>query len=230
MKNVVIWDIECVTFNFKLDKGFLLCVGYKYLDEGKVEVLTRPLGGDPFDDKALAKATYDILSNAEAVITHNGKRFDVPAINTRLLLNGLPVLPATLRHFDTCETIFKKLKMGASLKNCISEFDLPSEKTALDLKGSLRAVMGNKKDYNWIVDHCKKDVLATEALYKRLAPMGAPGWSMAALKGKKEACPTCGDAGRMQRRGWNVAIKNRSPRFQCQKCGGWVSGKSEPIA
>lgn len=229
MRNVVIFDIESCTWNFKADKGFLLCVGYKYLGDKKITVLTREFPDDPFNDKKLCKEIYDVLSKAEGLITHNGKRFDVPFLNTRFLLNGLPVLPPALRHFDTCETIFKKLKMGASLKNSIEEFGLPSEKTALSLKGSLQAVYGDKKQYKWIVDHCRKDVQATEKLYEKLKALGAPGWSMAALADRPSSCPVCGESGGLQRRGWNKAIKRQTPRYQCQNCGGWSSGKSQPI-
>lgn len=229
MKNVVVFDIEACTWNFKADKGFLLCVGYKYLGDRGTTVLTRKFPSDPFDDKALCADMYEVLSQAEGFITHNGKRFDVPFLNTRLLLNGLPLLPAQTRHFDTCETIFKKLKMGASLKNSIEAFGLDAEKTPLDLKGSLRAVYGDKKEYKWIVDHCKKDVEATEKLYDRLKAVGAPGWSMAALQDRPSACPVCGERGSLRRRGWNIAITRKAPRFQCTKCGGWSAGKAEKL-
>ncbi len=230
MKNVIIFDIEAVTFGFKADKGFLLCVGYKYLNEGKPIVLKRQFPAEPFDDKALCKQIYEVLADpsVEAYIGHNVKWFDIPFLNTRFLMNRLPPLPP-VRVFDTCNTMYKNLKMGNSLKNAIFQFKLPAEKTSLDLPGSLRAGMGNKKEMDLIVDHCYKDVDATEKLYKVLAPLGHQGWNLSALSNKLASCPHCLASNKLQRRGWNVAIKKRSPRFQCQKCGGWSSGKSEKI-
>lgn len=230
MKNIIVWDLESCTWNFKADKGFLLCVGYKFLGEPKIHILERKFPHrDIFDDKDLCKQAYEVLADpsVEGYIGHNLNFFDVPFLNTRLLLNGLPVLPR-VKIFDTCNVMYKKLRMGNSLKNAIFQFKLPSEKTSLDLPGSLRAAAGDKKEMRLITDHCVKDVQATEELYKRVAPLGAPGWSIGALSKKPDACPSCGSA-KLQRRGWNVALKRRSPRLQCQDCGAWSSGKTEVI-
>ena len=229
MKNIVVFDIEALTFSFKADKGCLLCVGYKYLNEGKAMVLRRTQFDDPFNDKKLCEQIYPILANAEGWITHNGKHFDVPFLNTRFLLNGLQPLPHTTRHFDTCDVMYHKLKMGNSLKNAIEQFKIPTEKTPLDLRGSLKAALGDKKEMDYIVDHCKRDIVATESLYTTLAPLGAPGWSMKTLVDRPEVCPSCGKSGEIHRRGWNKLVTRKSPRFQCQACGHWFSGKIEKI-
>ena len=229
-KNIIVFDIEACTWNFKADKGFLLCVGYKYLGDSKTTVLEKKKFGDPFDDKELCKRVYDVLadSSVEGYIGHNHKWFDIPFLNTRFLLNGMSPLPQA-RIFDTCDVMYKKLKMGNSLKNAIWQFKLPSEKTTLDLPGSLRAAMGDKKEMALIVDHCRKDVESTELLYNKLLPLGANGWSMAALSRNKEACPQCGVVGKLVRKGWKVAVSRKSQQFQCMACGGWHCGKAEAL-
>lgn len=228
---MIVWDLECVGFNFKGDKGFLLCVGYKYLGDKKTYVIERKFPSkDCFDDKELCQEISKVLSadGVEAYIGHNLNWFDVPFMNTRLLLNGLPPLPK-VKVFDTCSVSYKLLRVGNSLGNLIQQFDLPAEKTRLSLPGSLRAAMGDKKEMALISDHCRKDVIATEELYKVLLPLEVAGWSRASLSRDMTACPRCAKTGGLLRRGWNIAIKKKAPRLQCKFCRGWSSGKAEAI-
>jgi uncharacterized protein YprB with RNaseH-like and TPR domain len=82
------------------------------------------------DDEAVVRRAYEVLSQADAVVTHNGKRFDWRFLQTRILHHGLKPLPK-IPHIDTCQvaksnlyafnnrlnTIAKLLSAGQKLEN-----------------------------------------------------------------------------------------------------------------
>jgi hypothetical protein len=168
------------------------------------------------------------LSDADGWVTQNGKRFDVKFLNTRLLKNNLPPLPGTTRHFDTQEVMWKKLKMRTRLESAQKFFGFPEAKTPVSLETWVNAAGGSKESMSEVIHHCEQDIKVTEMLYKKLIPLGGYAWSVASMSEKPAACPHCAGE-EIQRRGWNYALKQKSPRFQCLGCGGWSRGKPEKI-
>lgn len=58
------------------------------------------------DDSRIMKLLWDLLNEAEIVVTHNGDKFDLPKINSRFIINNLP---PTTPYFsvDTCKVCKK---------------------------------------------------------------------------------------------------------------------------
>lgn len=230
--NIVLWDIETFGFDFGADKGFILCGSYKTLGKKGIGTAVRKNlgrnGAKMWDDKQVCKQLYDVLSKADMWVTHNGKRFDVPFLNTRLLKHGLAPLPP-VPHFDTCEVIWKKLKMRARLDNVQKFFKFPDKKTDLVLEKHAMAAAGHAKMLKEIVVHCEADVRVLEHAYKKLRILGYKHPNIAAIAEDGDKCPYCGKRETLQRRGYIVAKVRRSARFQCQSCGGWSHGSPEKI-
>ncbi len=42
------------------------------------------------DDDRIIKHLWQLMDQADIVVAHNGKRFDVPKMNSRFILAGLP--------------------------------------------------------------------------------------------------------------------------------------------
>src|SRR5690606_2512370 len=55
---------------------------------------------DVRNDKELLRGIWNLLDEADIVITQNGKAFDVKKLNARFLLNGFQP-PSSYRHIDT---------------------------------------------------------------------------------------------------------------------------------
>lgn len=55
------------------------------------------------DDTHLLKDMWDLLDEADFVVTQNGRKFDVKKINARLIMRGF-TRPSTFRQIDTLET------------------------------------------------------------------------------------------------------------------------------
>lgn len=225
MAKILVFDIEAT--NLSADMGYILCIGYKWVGEKKVHILditkSKTFKKDVTDDKEIVKAFAKIVEEADAVIAHFGKYFDVPYIQTRLLMNGLRPLPP-VKLIDTWRTMKKKLKLHSNrLASGISAFDPSVKKTPLDGRMWVKASAGDKKAIKYVVEHCIADVQALENVYKKIRVVDDLHPNLNVIDNRPEKCPTCGEIGRMFRRGYRAAKTTRYAKLQCQECGGWFS-------
>lgn len=184
------------------------------------------------DDKKLCRQLHALLDEADIVVCQNGKRFDLPKINSRLLLHGFKP-PSPVRVVDTYlvdRRIFghtsNKLAWVSKVYTDAPKSDhkhFPGfELWAECLKDNPRAWREMRK-YNI------RDVVATEKLYMKIRPWIDGHPNMAAYSSTtKSECPKCGH-GVQQARGFSVTQAGRYQRFQCQGCGGWSRGKANAL-
>lgn len=73
------------------------------------EVIYKDLRGkvDKEDDSELVEELFHLLNEADIVVAHNGRKFDVKKINARLLINGFPK-PSPFKIVDTLEIAKKQ--------------------------------------------------------------------------------------------------------------------------
>ena len=77
--------------------AFLVGVG-RFEDEGfrQMQFFLR----DPIEEAALLAALESFAAPSDAIVTFNGKSFDIPLLNTRYLINSAPTPFAELAHLD----------------------------------------------------------------------------------------------------------------------------------
>jgi hypothetical protein len=126
------------------------------------------------DDAKILSGIWDLLDEADVVITQNGKNFDQKKLQARFLLNGFQP-PSSYKHIDTKVLACKHFGFTSnkleymSDKLCvkykkIKHTKFPGHEMWTEcLKGNLAAWKEMEK-YN------KYDVLALEELYHKLIP------------------------------------------------------------
>lgn len=238
---ILIFDIECYTHDFSADKGYLLCIGYKWLGEKKVGMI-RPkdlvkFREDPTNDRAMCKEFLKLVEKADVVVGWNSKGFDWRFLQTRILKWRLGCLPP-VPHCDLLLTSRSNTKMRRTLDNTGKFFGLKNQKIPLDMNVWMSAGRGNSKALEDIIDHCEADVLMTEEAYHIFAPLSRVHPNVAIINGTPRGCPRCGKDGVLQRRGKRPvqvliergtirALRHYRIRFHCQSCGHWPT--SSPI-
>ena len=121
-----------------------------------------------WDDLSLAIALRDELEQYDLAISYNGARFDVPFLNTRLAEYGEQGL-VLLRHKDLLYTMRGKFRLGSNRLARVTQFFFgQTQKTAIDPKTWRRAICGRRKDYDYIIDHCKLDVIELARVWDRV--------------------------------------------------------------
>lgn len=166
------WDIE--SSNLDMDFGIILCASIKPL--GK-PVKTFRIDNSPnyqkrpWDDSWLVTKVRDELEKYVVVVHHYGDRFDVPALNTRLIKWRLKLLNTSYMCFiDSWWQSRKRLKLHSNrLAALISHLDTKVSKTGLDGTLWTEAVAGCRQALDKVVIHNIHDVLSLEQVTRRLS-------------------------------------------------------------
>lgn len=200
----------------------VICFGYKILGEKEVKCISawdfkRPWAKDVNDDFAIVKAAYEILKDADAVITHNGRRFDWKFLQTRLMINDLPPL-RKIPHIDTCALAKQHLYLFNNKLNTLGKLvdDKKLENGGQELWTNVRA--RKKSSLALMTKYCKQDVNLLEKVFRKLRPFitNLPNHNMFS-KGQ-HVCPGCGSK-YIKKHGTGVTGMTVYQRYYCNDCG-----------
>jgi len=159
-------DIE--TSNLAADFGivFLYCIKVY----GKNEILSRVITTKELHtnlDKGVIEQVIKDMQKFDLLVTYYGTKFDIPFLRTRALYHGLkfPEFGA-IQHKDAYYIIKSKFRLSRNRMEQASRILIgKTEKTHINSVYWLKALQGDKKSLEYILDHCKKDVLDLERLY-----------------------------------------------------------------
>ncbi len=164
------FDLE--TSNLSADFGIVLCAVIKPAGEDCItlrgDVLNKKWKTKRSDDSAVIKATVEELLKYDIWVAHNGARFDVPWLRTRLLKHGGEPL-ATRKLVDPVFLARNKLKMSYNSLSKIADHLGVNSKTEVSPEMWLRASLdGDKEAMDYIVSHCVEDTITLEKVVGKL--------------------------------------------------------------
>jgi len=175
------------------------------------------------DDYAVCEIARRILQDADGIVTHNGKRFDLPFLNGRLVANGLKPLPPIL-HVDTYQAAKKLFLYSNSLKNVGKFLKCKNQKLDTGDGPSLWAEVAKKNPDAMakMTKYCKGDVRLLEEVYKKLLPFAKdiPNYNFFKEYNSGPVCPRCGSH-KIHKYGQRVSTTGLVQRYHCQGCGGF---------
>lgn len=212
------WD-ENISPDMLIEPGGMICFGARWLNKRKVHMYSEWEHGH----EEMVKKAHEFIEEADAIVTYNGDRFDLPKLNGEFLLYGLnPPAPPT--SIDVLKTVKKMgfvmnrlayigplLKVGEKIKN----EGFPLWKAVMD---------GDPKAQKRVEKYCKQDVNLLAELYEVIKPyiLNHPNL------GGGNSCGACG-SNNVHSRGYRLTKHYRTQRLQCQDCGSWSLGKREKI-
>lgn len=225
---ILLWDLE--TSNLNANFGFIISASYKWLGEDKVHTVridkSKGYNKDRTNDKEIVEHLGEVISQADMMVTHYGKRFDFPYLQTRRMVHGLDPLPP-VAHVDTWWIARYRMKLNSNRLDTLARFlGCAVQKTAVSGPHWVRAMAGHKDAIDYVVDHGEKDVLVLEEVYLQIRPLfeNHPNVTLPDGPPGKHLCPRCG-SDKLQKRGWTIARVARRQRYQCTSCGSWSSGR-----
>lgn len=208
------WD-ENISPDQLIDHGGMLCFCAHW--EGDSEYMFF----SEWDDgrEGMAKAAKELLEHADAVVTYNGDKYDLPKIHGEILLAGLTP-PPPVTSIDVLKSVKKLgfvmnrlayigplLKVGGKVKH--EGFNL--WKDVINGVPSAKAKMEK---------YCVQDVKLLVRLYKKIKPFIK---NHPHLGTSKHECGACG-SNKVQKRGLRRTKHFLIQRIQCQSCGSWSEG------
>jgi len=223
------WEQNVMEFE---TEWYILCFAYKWLEEKRVKTVALPdfsmYKKDEENDIYVVKKLQELFDKADAVIAHNGDRFDIPRINTRFVYHNLPP-PHPFKQIDTCKIARAKFGFNSNKLDDIGNTLGVGRKlvhTGFSLwKGCLK---GDEKSWKMMRRYNAQDVRLLERVYLKLRPWATNHPNMNVITREPYGCPKCQSTNTISR-GYQISKVGRRQNFQCKDCGGWSSSKVERV-
>lgn len=217
MARILIFDIEATNLNANF--GYVLCIGYRWYGTKTTTVLSitncNSFKKDPTNDLELIEKFRKVWEKADIVIAHYGKKFDIPYLNTRLLIHGRTRLPET-PIVDTWQACKYQLKLNSNrLDSLIAAVGCPIKKTHLSGPIWVKASAGDKPSIKYVVDHCRADVDALHYCYHKIKGLIN---QHPTVQDKPEQCTACSGS-HFRNLGWRRTATRVYRRYICLGCG-----------
>lgn len=180
------------------------------------------------NDKKLLNSIWKLLDEADVVVTQNGKKFDVPKLNARFIINGMQP-PSSFKQIDTCQIARKKFGFTSNKLEYLSEklctkYKKLKHKRFPGHEMWTECLKGNQAAWKEMEKYNKHDVLALEELYTKLIPWDTGNVNFNVYNPE----PTCGcGSTKFIKRGFFFTGTGKFQRYRCNKCGSETrSGKN----
>jgi hypothetical protein len=194
---------------------FMLCFAAKWYGQKGVQFYSL------WDDghEAMVEAAHKLLTEADAVIHFNGKRFDTPWLNREFWLLEMPP-PAPYKQIDLYRTVKKNFRFQSNKLDAILEVKGLTTKLSHEGYGLWAKVLeGDAQAQRKMKRYNKTDVMVMEPLYESLLPWITDHPNMN-LFGVDAGCTNCGSGDRTKQ-GYAYTSQGIFQRYQCRSCGTW---------
>jgi len=209
----------------------MLCWAAKWL--GEKEVYSSALVDFPKnykrdreDDKLILKKLWKLLDEADIVIAHNGKQFDVRKANARFVMNDMPP-PSPFKVIDTLLEARKYFFFTSNKLNDLGKYLKVGQKVETGgFKLWKQCMSGDLNAWKRMVTYCKNDVVLLEKIYLKLRPFMEQHPNINIYTDNSNPkCTKCGSE-HVKKEGFYYTNVNKYQRFSCLDCFGWFRGKT----
>jgi DNA polymerase elongation subunit (family B) len=211
-----VWGIwqENIPIARLIDSSQVLCWTAKWL--GEKEVFFDSIHKSK--TKTMLKRIHKLLDSADAVVTYNGNKFDLPVLNKEFFLHRFGP-PAPYKSVDLYRTVKSKFRFVSNKMDYVCQQLGIGRKIETNFELWVRCM--NKDDDAWaeMENYNTNDVRMLEELYNEILPWIGTHPNHSVYSGTL-VCPRCG-GNRNIRRGTATLIGRKYQRFQCTSCGHW---------
>jgi DNA polymerase elongation subunit (family B) len=167
------WGINKQYINKKqiLNDWFMLSYAAKWLyDEEIYSGVLTPKESIKKDDKRLCLELFDLLDSCDIAVSYNGNSFDIPKINTRMIINKIQP-PTPYKSIDIFQTVSKRFSFTSKSIDYVNMslgLERKMENSGMDLW--IRAVAGEADALKEMSLYNIQDVVALENQYLEVLP------------------------------------------------------------
>lgn len=210
------WD-ERIAPNQMVKTSELLCFAAKSLGARGMFFASRQ--GDA-DDRDLAKEAWDIVDQADIVIAHNGRAFDMKTLNARWAFWGLPP-PGPYKIIDTCLVARKEFNFPANSLNALAlYFNLGAKQEHEGFDLWKKCIAGDPSAWKRMEKYNIRDVELLEQIYLRLRAYDRRHPNVGAGQCENEIrCVCCGNKTMKRLPGLYFVTTKGYPIYRCRECG-----------
>jgi len=176
----------------------------------KREALTR-------DDKDLLTSFWKLLDEADVVIAHNGKRFDIKKVNTRFWKHGMRK-PSSYKVIDTLSSVKSVFSLNHNGQDAIAKFKDIQQKLDTDFELWTACDRGDNEALKYMLEYNEQDVRMLEEIYLSMREWIPNHPDLRIYNGVTEGCPVCLSKSYTDI-GYYTAEKKKYPEHRCSDCG-----------
>ena len=173
------------------------------------------------DDKRVCQSLWELFDEADILIAHNGRRFDVRKMNARFIFHEM-MPPSPYQTIDTYNDVKSVAAFTSFKQGYLTQFLALEEK--LDTAYSLwkRCAVGEQEALDEMLAYNKQDVVGLEDLYLTLRPWLKNHPSMNLYYGDyvDERCPKCGSLDNEPITKAYTTTAGKFVTHRCEQCGG----------
>lgn len=212
-----LWNINNISLSQLRESSYTLCWAAKWLGPyQQMHFGARWLAKPGYD---WLEQAYDMMSAADAIVTYNGDRFDIPTLNKDFALVGRTP-PAPSKSIDLLKAVKHQFRFPSNKLDYVAQqFEVGSKVEHEGHELWVKVLAGDPKAQKAMRKYCEHDVRITEALHDRILPW-IPGYPNAGLFDTTAVCPTCGGHD-LERRGYRYAETGAYQQWRCKDCGRW---------
>jgi hypothetical protein len=247
---ILIWDVEVSTVQLLIQnyglknyiKYFnpqdikrdwvLLSVAWKWHGDKYCHcVSVKP--ESPLNDKGVVDSFYSVLQEADIIIGHNIKAFDVKKFNSKVVEYGYaPVMFKSNQVVDTLTLCRKYFKFSSNKLSYVAQ------KLGLDAKDESpewdKVLAGDEDEIRYMRKYNKQDVIVNEQIYDKIKGWHETHFNLNAIAKIVDTeglpvnvCQTCLSPSVWSKGFVMMANGKKKRRWKCNNCGANTYGKVE---
>jgi uncharacterized protein YprB with RNaseH-like and TPR domain len=215
------WEQNVMSFT---QESYMLCYAYAWND-GKVIVRSLPefdgYAENKTNDKELTRTLWDLFNDADIVIAHNGKKFDIKYANGRFLEHGFEP-PTRYQVIDTLTVARSQFKLNSNKLDDLGKLLKLGQK--LETGGFdlwLGCMAGEEQAWKKMKKYNKQDVVLLREVYKKLRAWtkNHPNLNVIdPIEDERPQCPYCQSL-KVWKLGTEAFANSRRQRWRCSECG-----------
>lgn len=218
-----LWGQQHVGLNQLMEASHLLCAAYKWYGEDETSFVV----GDEYaeyrpEGAGFTSHLWKAVSEADAIVTYNGKKYDMPKLNSAFIEAGFDV-PAPYAQIDLYQVVRKVFGWPSNKLDFVAQRLLgegKKEHEGHDLW--VKCMAGDPEAWAIMQAYNEQDVRITERLYDKLKPWipNHPNVLLYTDDPSGIACTYCGSLD-YQKRGPRQLATGIYQQYRCNDCGAW---------
>jgi len=226
-----VWSIwqQNVGLSMIKEDWFVIAYAAKWL--GVDGTIYQDLRGDIEDgtDAPLLGGIWQLLNDADVVITQNGKKFDVKKLNARFIMNGYQP-PSGYKHIDTLQIAkrifgFTSNKLEYMTDKLCTKYKKLVKRKFNGFELWKECLADNIEAWKDMETYNKYDVLSLEELYQKVAAWDDRHPNFNLFTGGDEHVCRCGST-QFTRNGYAYTQVSKFQKYRCKKCGAETRGRT----
>lgn len=205
----------------------LLSFSAKWLGETKLHYFDQSKEKNLEDDRPLLKELWSLMNEADIVVGHNSKSFDVKKIQARMLLAGMKP-PSPFKQLDTKVLAKRHFAFTSNKLEYLADKLCKTKKlTKRKYEGFslwLGCMNGEKAAWEEMRRYNCQDTLALEELFLKLLPWGA-GLDFNVYRTANGFKCNCGSDKFTKAKDFHYTPTGVFEKFSCDSCGAWAHRK-----